>query len=110
MSNEQLNEWLGVLLWLAVVSLTKIASASKDKKLTTAEMVSEVAHAFFGGIFAYLSIRAYKDFQWKWAVITGGAAAGAELMKFFTLNVKAGLRTVGKKVQSKVDNIDNLEK
>lgn len=102
------SEWSGVLLWLLIIAATKIHAAGSQKKQTRGEMMAEVCYSFFGGILAYLSIRTMKDFQWKWLVITAGGVGGADILKFFSLNVKGVLKGAGKKIQSKVDKMDNI--
>lgn len=100
------DEWGGILLWMVIVAATKITHLGKSKKQTINEIIAEICYSFFGGIVAYLSIRNLKDFQYKWLVITAGAVGGADILRFFTLNVKGILRASGKKIQDKIDKID----
>lgn len=103
---ELINEWWGIALWLIIVAATKITHQGKVKKQTTNEILAELFYSFFGGIVTYLSIKNFKDFQYKWLVITAGAVGGADILRFLSLNVRGFLRSSGKKLQDKIDKID----
>lgn len=93
------SQYIGIVVWFALLIAGKIAILNKNKRLTNRENISNIIYCIIGGVMAYFGTFSFQ-YHLKVIAVGIGVMAGDVLVSWLPSNVKEWLELVGQAIKS----------